>query len=113
MREKKFDVIVTMFSTIEHKTLQEAIEDEDVLVRGGILIPVRGVYIRDYIGIKDKNGVEIYDKDKVKWFGEIMFIEWDDKQVGWGMVTPSRLGHMRFDAGTAEQVEVVGNEFEA
>ena len=50
-REIKFDIIVSnsKFSTIEHKTLEEAIDSEDVLIRGNEIIPSRGVVIRQYI----------------------------------------------------------------
>ena len=132
MREIKFDVIVCLskFSTTEHKTLEEALFSEDVIIRGGVLIPSREVYIREWTGLKAKNGEEIYEGDILKYtrFGWRCFghskdntdlvtyyeVRWSDEYSAFRVESKHMSGSLIFDDSRAKrnEVEVIGNIYE-
>ena len=67
MREIKFDIIFwdgADKDTIEHYTLQQAIGEDFVEFKDNEMIaPDECTIIRQYTGLKDKNGKEIYEGD--------------------------------------------------
>lgn len=62
-------------------------------------------------GLKDKHGVEIYDKDIVRdSYGDILLIEWLD--AGFVLTDFFSGGYDHCDIDDSELYEVIGNKFE-
>lgn len=62
-------------------------------------------------GLKDKHGVEIYDKDIVRdSYGDILLIEWLD--AGFVLTDFFSGGYDHCEIDDLESYEVIGNQFE-
>ena len=66
-----------------------------------------------YIGVKDKNGIKVYDKDIIN-----SNYHWQNEK-GYIISFPEDcydfmeyLGHSTFDGSVCEEIEVIGNKFD-
>jgi uncharacterized phage protein (TIGR01671 family) len=121
MRELKFDIIFWDgfdHKTIEHVLLQQAISEDYVIFDDNIMKPFdECTIIREYTGLKDKNGKEIYESDVVKMGEYICQVIWDKHFASFCL---SRNGWM-YDHFFGEAIaifddkadcEVIGNIYE-
>ena len=73
--------------------------------------------IMQYTGLKDKNGIEIYEGDIVRWNNKIGYIGFLKQEMGYCIIlkdTDFRLGHRNIGSGYDfnADIEVIGNIYE-
>ncbi len=107
MRELKFDIIFWDCNdkeTIEHLTPQEAICEDYIEFKDGLIIPTdESTIIRQFTGLHDKNGKEIYEGDILEendLIGKVIFKQGAFQQIINGVIEDIR-----------KTVEIIGNVY--
>lgn len=123
MREIKFDIILWdpgVPETVTHYNFQEALPVGFIDFDNGVIKPIDNcVIIREYTGLKDKNGREIYEGDIFEYVTPISHskyrksVQYEESEACWILWDGNPdYQQSRLKSGLASRGVVIGNVYE-
>ena len=93
--------------------LARMVDEKRYYIHDGVSsYPVSNSSIGEYTGIKDSNGVKIYEGDIVSDTSGLFIraqVRWHNENLAWGLLTLGNSNYSLAHAGAFDTLEVIGN----